>query len=143
MLLLKLQLKYHVSNMVMILFMKIIAVLLAVVTHPLQHHFPTTMQKLLACFGISKHPKLAVTYVVCPGCSHLYIFDDCKMLKSLDYCEQHCQQRIRRKVCNEPLLYKRILTLAISNGFLSRHFAITLLRSYWKLSLRDSSLWIC
>ncbi|XP_062508622.1 uncharacterized protein LOC134184874 [Corticium candelabrum] len=142
-LLLKLQLKYHVGNMVMIFFMKIIVVLLAVVTHPLQHRFPTTMQKLLACSRISKHPKSAVTYVVRPGCSHLYIFDDCKMVKPLDCCEQHCQQRIRRKVCNEPLLYKKNLSFGNFKWVPFKTFCYYPPSELLKLSLRDSSLWIC
>ena len=106
--LLKLRLQYRLSNSVMVLILNIIALLLAVVSHPLQCHFPTTIFKLFSTAKVNQDPSSTETYVVCPACSHLYCFSD--LTKTMDDSEHHCQQLIHSRRCNEPLLYRKNLS---------------------------------
>ena len=108
--LIRLQLHFHISNRAINLIVTAFAAFLSLISHPIQSIFPSTLYSFLKLSAVNKNTYI-VLYVVCPNgeCNALY------KIKEVRHADKHNQQPCcTAKRCSKPLAWLKKLAFGTS-----------------------------
>ena len=112
--LIRLQLHFHISNRAINLIVTAFAAFLSLISHPVQSIFPSTLYSFLKLSAVNKNTYI-VLYVVCPNgeCNTLYKI---KEVRHADKRNQQpcCTAKHFGKRCSEPLAWLKKLAFGTS-----------------------------
>ena len=110
-LLIKLQVKYKLSDSVLTALISILQLIFTLISHPLQYCFPSTIQGLSKNVGISNIPDYK-RYVVCPDSECCELYDVSTDLEASKV--PNCTKVKYNSQCKQSLFYERFLSFGKS-----------------------------
>ena len=110
-LLIKLQVKYKLSDSVLTALISILQLIFTIISHPLKHYFPNTIQGLSKNAGITNIPDYK-RYVVCQNSECCELYDVSSDLEAST--APNCTKVKYNSQCKQSLFYERFLSFGKS-----------------------------